>query len=307
MTRTSPASRNLATAAAVGSILLWFWSGVCFVQGARRVGTLAYLTLITGGGALTVLALQALRRRPLRDLLRLPPRVAVAGFWGVAFYTIILALAFGLAEERDIGQVNLLNYLWPIWIVVLGIFLLDERPRVGLTMAGALLGFAGVGLARGLETFTRIPSSLLPQGLALLGGFLWALYCVLLRRWRIPAERGGTAFHFTVCAILSAALAGWRGEWRAWPGLTAPALFWILFGAIGPVGLAYHWWEIGVKRGNIHVISLLAYFIPIGSSILIALFFKGAMSPGLIPGAIMIAAGAWLVSRAAPTGRPGRT
>ena len=73
--------------------------------------------------------------------------------------------------------------------------------------------------------------------------------------------------------------------------------FWILFGGIGPVGLAYHWWEIGVKRGNVHLLSLLAYFIPVGSSILIGLFFRESLGRGLLPGALLITAGAWLAGR----------
>jgi len=298
--RPTAMARQTATAAAIGSILLWCWSGVCMARGARLLGAMAYLTLMTATGSLTVIVLQALRRKPLRELVALPPRVMFAGFWGVTIYTILLTLAFGLAPDRDIGQVNLLNYLWPIWIVLLAMGLLDERPRAFLTAGGALLGFAGVALARGVESFTHPPQTLWPHLMALAGGFFWALYCVLLKRWRIPEEQGGTAFHFAVCAVLAAALATLRGEWRAWPGLTPQALFWILFGGIGPVGLGYHWWEIGVKRGAVHLIGLLAYFIPIGSSILIGLFFRSSMSAGLIPGAILIALGAWLGSKKRP-------
>lgn len=45
------------------------------------------------------------------------------------------------------------------------------------------------------------------------------------------------------------------------------------------MGLAYHWWEIGVKRGNVPLISTLAYFIPVGSTLLIGLLFREAMGP----------------------------
>ncbi len=53
-----------------------------------------------------------------------------------------------------------------------------------------------------------------------------------------------------------------------------------------------------MKRGTVGLISLLAYFIPVGSSLLIGLFFRESMYPGLIPGAVLIAAGAWIVQRA---------
>ena len=56
-------------------------------------------------------------------------------------------------------------------------------------------------------------------------------------------------------------------------------------------GLGYHWWEIGVKRGNVLRISTLAYFIPIGSTLLIGLLFREAMGSGLLFGAVLIADG----------------
>jgi len=65
---------------------------------------MAYLTLMTMTGVITVILLQAFRRRPLGGLVRLPVRVIVAGFWGVAFYTVILAFAFGTARRRRSGR-----------------------------------------------------------------------------------------------------------------------------------------------------------------------------------------------------------
>ena len=290
--------KQRATLAAVGSILLWCASGVCFASGARLLGPMAYLTLMTATGVVTVVLLQRFRRQPFGDLVRLPLRVMVAGFWGVAFYTLILALAFGIAPERDIGQVNLLNYLWPVWIVLLSAVLIREKTPLLPTAAGVILGFAGIVVARGPAEILRLPENPLPLFLALLGGLLWACYSVLLRRWRIPAEQGGTAFHFTICALMAAVAAAIRGEWQNLPPVGAESLFWILFGGIGPVGLAYHWWEIGMKRGNMPLISTLAYLIPIGSTLLIGLLFRETMGPGLLFGAVFIAAGAWLAGRA---------
>jgi drug/metabolite transporter (DMT)-like permease len=255
---------------------------------------MVYLTLMSMTGVITVLILQHYRGRPLIDLIRLPFRVMVAGFWGVSFYTVILALAFGIAPASAIGQVNLLNYLWPIWIVLLSTLLIREKRRLLQTATGVLLGLSGIIVAQSQSGLLHIPETPLPLFLALLGGFLWAGYSVLLRRWKIPTEQGGTAFHFALCAVIAAVVAAIRGEWLVIPDFSMEAIFWVLFGGIGPVGLAYHCWEIGVKRGNVPLISTTAYFIPIGSTLLIGVLFREAMSPGLLPGAVLIAAGAWL-------------
>lgn len=284
-----------ATLAATGSILLWCWSGVCFRKGSEALGDMAYLTFMTGGGVLTVFVIQVLMRRPLTDLYRIPFRVKVAGFFGVALYTVMLAGAFGMADPGDLGQINLINYLWPIWIVIMGIMLLKDKPNIVITLIGALFGFMGVAVSRDVDSFIRSPVALVPYVLALIGGFLWAVYSVLLRKWRIPEEKGGTAFHFAVCAIISAFIAALKGQWNSMPEWSSATLFWVLFGAIGPVGLGYYWWEIGIKKGAVNLIAALAFFIPIGSSLLIGLIFKEAMSAGLLPGAVMITIGAWLV------------
>ncbi len=295
MTTAAETSRR-ATFLGAGSILLWCWSGPCFARGGRLLGPGVYLTLMTATGVLMVALLQALLRRPLAALVRLPARLVAAGAIGVALYTVLLALALFSARPADLGQVNLLNYLWPIWIVLFSALLLPGRGS-GAALAGALLGFAGVLAARWPESPLRLPAHWLPHLLALVAGALWALYCVLLRRWRVPEEQDATALNFALCAAMSAALAAWRGEWGAVGPVGAEGLFWVLFGGVGPVGLAYHWWESGMKRGNARLLGTLAYFIPVGSSALLGLLFEEALGPGLLPGALLIALGAWVGNR----------
>ncbi len=288
-------TKNRAISAAVGSVILWCFSGVCFRKGSEMMGTMVYLTFMTGGGALTAVMLQFIRRQPLSAIFRPPVRVMASGFFGVALYTVMLAAAFGIAPESDLGQINLLNYLWPVWVVVLGIILLKDRPNSYLTIIGVLFGLAGVMISRGFDLFFQVPSNFSAHALALVGGLMWATYSVLLRKWQIPEEKGGTAFNFAVCSILAGIIAVFLNQWQNMPPWTNASFFWVLFGAVGPVGLAYSWWEIGVKKGPVYLIAALAYFIPIGSSLLIGLIFRESMNYGLLFGAALIATGAWLV------------
>jgi len=280
---------------ALGAVLLWCWSGVCFRRGSELIGSMVYLTFMTGFGSLTAILLQYFRGQPLSSVYRLPRRVLFAGTFGVALYTIMLAAAFGIAPESDLGQINLLNYMWPVWVVVLGFILLRDRPNPFLALLGIILGLAGVMISRGFDQFTRLPANLTASFLALTGGFMWAFYSVLLRKWKVPEDKAGTAFNFAVCALMAGLIALYSGEWQNMPAWSLETLFWVLFGGIGPVGLAYSWWEIGVKKGPIFLIASLAYFIPIGSSLLIGLIFKESMNSGLLFGAVLIAIGAWVI------------
>lgn len=293
----SPDSSLLASLPAVISIILWCFSGVCFRKGSELLGPMPYLMFMTGGGAAFALLIHAVRGKSVVEVLRLPVRVVASGFFGVAVYTVLLALAFGTAQPRDLGLINLLNYLWPVWIVLLSILFLGDVPRRMPLIAGVAAGFLGLMVSRGPGWLQWPSGSLLPHLMSLSGAFMWAVYSVLLRRWRISEEQGGTTVHFFFCALIAGVLLLIRGEWPE--KFTMESILWIIFGAAGPVGSAYYFWEIGIKRGSVSLIASLSYFIPIGSSVAIGLIFSEAMNVGLIPGAVLIALGAWLVRRGA--------
>jgi len=282
-----------ATGFAIAAIALWAWSGPCFAVGSRRVGAMPYLAMACAFGVVAATIFHLARGRALPDLVRLPPRVILAGLFGVAIYNVLFVLAVGLARDRDLGQIALINYLWPIGMVLLSLVLLPGRPRVGLATLGAAAGLLGVIVSRGLDTFRQPPTNLWPHAMVLVGAFLWALYSVLLKRWRVPEEKNVSTLQFLFCGILAAGVGLVNGEWRAMPTPTATDIAWIVFCGVGPIGLAYYWWEISVKRSAASLIAALAYFIPILSAVLMGLLFRAAMSWGLIPGAILISAGAY--------------
>ena len=72
----------------------------------------------------------------------LRPSVLLLGVYGLFAYHLCLFLALRLAPPVE---ANLLNYLWPLLIVLLSPVLLPGtslRPR---HVAGAVLGFSGAG------------------------------------------------------------------------------------------------------------------------------------------------------------------
>jgi drug/metabolite transporter (DMT)-like permease len=189
-------------------------------------------------------------------------------------------------------------------VLLQNVFFPGNQRWLPLT-AGILLGFAGLLLTRSSALSVPDRESLIPFLLALTGGLLWALYSVLLKKWNIPDSKGGTTFHFSTCAVMALVLhCLLPGESHviAWDG---ELVFWVVFGAAGPVGTAYYFWEMAVKRGNPGFIAALSYFIPVGSSLVLGWLFSETLTPGLLPGALLIAAGAWVVRRGSnPIQRP---
>lgn len=294
------AGTRSATLAGIGAILFWSTSGLTYATGTRTIGILPYLCLTSALAVLTIVVLKLFQRQSLLQLVTLPRRIILAGLFGIVLYSLLFNAALGLADERFIAQVTLLNYLWPLWMVLLSMRLLGHASGAGYALIGCVLGFIGVALAGIEQLQASPPTTWWPHAMTFAAGFLWALYSVLLRRWRISPEQGGSTLQFFIAAIVAGAIAAARGDWADVGPIDATGAFLILFGGIAPVGLAYYWWEIGVKRGNVHLLAVLAYFIPIVSAALIALVFRQSMSPWLIPGACLIALGAWLGRRAVP-------
>lgn len=293
-----PHKSHWANGLAAVAIVLWCWSAPCFAKGAAAMGAMPYLALSCAVGVPTAMLTHRLHGGKIADLFLIPKRVIVSGFFGMSVYTVILVMAVGMAPEADLAQVALINYLWPVFMVLLSLVLLPEKPRLGLVLLGALLGFVGVVVVKGTDTFTRSPASLLPHLMALIGAVMWAGYSVLLKRWQIPEEKGGSTLGFAMCGVFAAIVAAINGEWSQVTASSVSATGWVIFLGVGPIGVAYYWWEIGIKRGNPHLIALLAYFTPVGSALLIGLLFRESLSAGLFPGAALITLGAYLGQRA---------
>jgi len=292
-------SKNKGNFYAVISILLWCFSGICFRKGAQILQPMTYLSLITFIGVLTASLIHFLQKRKLSQLFLLPLKVVISGFFGITVYTIFLAFAFHYADPEEIGVINLINYLWPLWMVILEMILLKTRTDKKLFSIGLVLGFSGLILSLNIDLSSLGTGNYRPHLLALSGSIFWALYSVLLKKWHIKEEQSGTSFHFTICAVLSLVLAVMMKEEISSVSWNGESFFWVIFGGIGPVGVAYYLWELGIKKGSVSIIASLSYFIPVGSSIAIGLFFSETVSFILIPASILIAAGSRFVKKAA--------
>lgn len=133
--------------------------------------------------------------------------------WMLALSSGLNNVAFNWAITiGDVVRVILLFYLMPAWAVLLAWRILGERPTPQ-ALARLLLAFAGVLLVLwpaegGVQ---RLGAALSPaDALALLGGFMFALTNVLLRRMHaVPGQaRMFTMFGGCMLMALAAAAAG---------------------------------------------------------------------------------------------------
>jgi drug/metabolite transporter (DMT)-like permease len=234
----------------------------------------------------------------LAVLVGFPPRLWLLGVGGLFGYHALYFAALQLAPP---AEANLVNYLWPLLIVLLSAPLAGERlgwPH----LLGALLGFAGVvllALGRGLS-FTGAYA--LGYALALGCAFTWSLYSVLSRRFgetptdAIAAFCGVSAVLSLVCHLLF--------ERTVWPASSSAWLAVLALG-LGPAGAAFYLWDHAVKRGDIRALGALSYATPILSTALLIAFGLAEPTSTLFLATILVTAGAVLASRElwSPTGR----
>ncbi|MCW5773707.1 MAG: EamA family transporter [Rhodospirillaceae bacterium] len=219
-----------------------------------------------------------------------PWRVWALGVYGLFGYHALYFLALKTAPAVE---ANLLNYLWPLLIVLFSALLPGERLRWFHSL-GAALGLAGAAvLALGGKSVGFAWSNVLGYAAALGCALVWSSYSVLSRRFgEVPSDSVGgfcavTAVLGFVCHALFEPTV-WPQGWQ-WAAVVALGL--------GPVGLAFYLWDHGMKRGDIRALGALSYATPLLSTVLLILAGAGALTwpvaaaAGLIVGGAVLAAG----------------
>lgn len=183
-------------------------------------------------------------------------------------------------------EANLILYLWPVMVVALGAAL--GVFRLGLRhVTGIALGFAGAAILMGLG---KLSLSYAGIALALLGGVSWALYCVFRLKWRRPTGpllARGFGISAVLCGVLHLLL-----EPSIIPNMGSAAAAGVI--GIVPAALANLAWDEGFRRGDSHLLAVMAYATPLCSALLLAALGLESLSGALLIGAILIVIGGFL-------------
>lgn len=154
--------------------------------------------------ALVLLGLLALRPGILAQVREHP------GLWLLALASGFNNVAFNWAVTvGDVVRVILLFYLMPAWAVLLAWRILGERPTP-MAIARLVLAFAGVVLVllpEGTSPARLLQNLSMADGLALMGGFMFALVNVTVRRLHAVPGQARMFAMFGGC-MLMALLAG---------------------------------------------------------------------------------------------------
>lgn len=221
-------------------------------------------------------------------------RVYLFGTLGLFGYHALYFSALRMAPAAEAG---LIAYLWPLMIVLFSGLLPGEHLRP-LHVIGALISFAGAALIV-LGGATGFSSEALPgYGLAFLCALTWSGYSVLSRRLGDTPTASVVVFCLTTAVL--ALGAHMLFEDTVWP---ASHLGWlsILGLGMGPVGVAFYVWDVGVKRGDIQLLGVASYGAPLLSTLVLILAGIAAPSLSLLLAGLLITFGAVMAARASTT------
>jgi drug/metabolite transporter (DMT)-like permease len=282
-------SRRSATLVGFTAILMWSFLAVLTVASGRVPPfQLAAMTFAIGG---SVGVASWVPRPAAIASLRQPPEVWALGVGGLFGYHALYFFSLRLAPPAEAG---LINYLWPLLIVLLSALLPNERLRIH-HIAGALLGLAGTFILFAGQEQLALASEHVPgYAAAFVAAFVWSAYSVLSRRFAAVPSDAVAGFCLATAALsLGCHLVFETTVWPATPGQ------WLAVIGLGlaPVGAAFYAWDFGVKRGDIRVLGAASYAAPILSTLILVLAGYAVPRLTLALAALLIAGGGLLAAR----------
>jgi drug/metabolite transporter (DMT)-like permease len=279
------------TSTLIGLTAILMWSLLAVLTVATGKIPAFQLAAITFAIGATVGFLTWIGRPDAIGALRQQPIAWIVGVGGLFGYHALYFLALRFAPPAEAG---LLNYLWPLLIVLFSSLLPGERLAPH-HIIGAMLGLAGTVLlftGDGVSVFA--PGQLPGLLAAFVAAFVWAGYSVMSRKLKaVPTD---AVAGFCLATAVLAALVHGLVEDTLWPDTPAQWLAVAALG-VGPVGAAFYAWDIGMKRGDIRVLGAASYATPLLSTSFLIMAGFAKPSANIAIAAVLIAGGGLIAAK----------
>lgn len=273
---------------AITAVIFWSTAASAFKLTLRSIG---FMDMLVGASATSFLFLGATvvltgRYKLLAQFTsRQWVSSAVVGMLNPFLYYVLLFKAYSILSAQE---ALVLNYTWPIMLVLLSIPLL-RQPMTLESMAAFFLCFGGImtiGTGGHITDFRFTDTT--GVALALFSAVVWALYWIYnVRDTRDEIVKLFLNFAFGTLFILGAWVFMPHGE-----RLPAAGLFGAVYIGMFEMGLTFVLWLKGLKLSSSAAkVSVLVYLSPFLSLGLIQVLVGERIAPATITGLLLIVAG----------------
>ena len=221
--------------------------------------------------------------------------VTITAFLG---YHLLLFSAF---RHAPVLEANLINYLWPLMIILFTPLLLRNHPLHRQHLLAGLFGLVGTLLVMVDGTLSPRWDYLPGYLLALAAAVTWGFYSVLSRRLpSAPAPVIGACCLFS--GLLALGIARLSEGPLPWAQISNSDWLLIIGLAVGPMGTAFITWYLALREGDPRRIGALAYLTPLLSTLFLVLVNGESLSLRHVVAGVLIIGGALLgIRRSAAT------
>jgi drug/metabolite transporter (DMT)-like permease len=217
-----------------------------------------------------------------------PLVVFAIGIGGLFGYQVLYFLAF---QHAPAVEVNLINYLWPLFVVLLSPVYLKGYALRWNHILGAVVGLCGAAVIVTGGALHFNLGSAPGYAYAAIAALIWASYSLLIKRFQPLPD--SLVSGFCLSAGLLALAIAWGSHLsapQAWRLTPSEWLFVILIG-IGPHGIAFVTWNLALKHGDPRVIGSFSYLIPLLSTLILVVTGTGRLNGASGAGMVLIVAG----------------
>ena len=262
----------------LGILAILFWAGT-FAVARPLVEAIGPFTTISGTflvAGLLGLILVAYRKDARKEIIKADKKYLLLAGTFFILNDLLIYLAINFASTRQqIIEVSLINYLWPSLTVILALPILKYKARPCLWL-GIFLATFGIVLSSNidgnlsLKTFlNNLEDNWLAYLCSLAGATSWALYSNLSRAWGKNVGGEVVIIFFIFAGLFLFPFRYVFNENSTW---TMIVIGQFLFMAIFPTFLAFIFWDMAIKKGDLILISAISYLTPILSVLFTSLY-----------------------------------
>ncbi|HJO94975.1 MAG TPA: DMT family transporter [Victivallales bacterium] len=203
------------------------------------------------------------------------------GFIGTFMYCL---LQFAGLKYTSAQEANIINYTWPIWIIIFSIFILKLKLNWRIVVA-IILSFVGIYIAISRGSLSSFPLAHLKGNIfALMAAVCYGFFGVAAKKYHFETFTS-MFFYFLVATVLSGICVL---IFSFFPLLSLDqiyAFFWL--GGISN-GLGFVFWFLALKHGDIAKMSNIIFLTPFAGLVFIYFINKETIYPASILGLILI-------------------